>query len=56
MVGVFCIGILSACGKATPAISEPPIPSDSLETAEAYMLREDRYAETQDYDYGMSLP
>lgn len=54
MVAVVSIGILLACGRQVPTISQPSTSNNSLETAEAYLMRGDSYSETQDYVHAIA--
>jgi len=48
----FGMVFLSACGSH--ASVQPTIVTSALDTAEAYLLRGDRYSETQDYDHAVA--
>jgi tetratricopeptide (TPR) repeat protein len=50
VVAVFAVGFLSACSFQAPKASLPSIATDSLETAEAYLMRGDEFSEIQEYD------
>ena len=49
MVVIIAFGILSACGKQVPTISPPSTSANSLETAEAYLIRGDIFSASKDY-------
>lgn len=60
IVVVVSLGILSACGRQVVPTSQPSTPNNSLETAEAYLMRGDSYSEIEDYvhaiaDYDQAL-
>ena len=53
MVVIVFIGILSACGEQVPTMSQPSTSTDSLETAEAYLIRGDSFSAAKDYAHAI---
>jgi len=51
-LAAFAVVFLSACGSQ--ASVQPIIANDTLNTAEAYLMRGDSYSEIRDYDHSIA--
>ena len=53
MVVIVLMEILPACAVQIPTTPEPPVSTNSLETAKEYLIRGDRFSAAQDYAHAI---